>query len=135
MSHRILVLTCSSDTGRKIMSSQSLAPRMDTRETPACDAADATALQRTWRHMCLSNKENFPYPRRDVCSTDWSMLPIITQKTEMSHTLHPASILRLSTLQISLNIDRAKINNGMRINVKLNEEEDPVNPSFHQMQE
>ena len=43
-------------------------------------AAKAAAPQGEPREMCFSNTENFPYPRKNGFSTDWPVLPIVTQK-------------------------------------------------------
>ena len=64
---------------------QSPASRMVTRETPAAKAVEAATPQREPRDMCLSNTENFPYPRRNGFSTDMPMLPIVTPQKKRSH--------------------------------------------------
>ena len=95
---------------------------MDTRETPAAKATEAAAPpERTQRHMCFSNIENFPYPGRNVFSTDWPVLPIVIQK-QRDHTwsirLLPE---RFSMPQISFQIknNMAKTSIGARLNVNL----------------
>ena len=76
--------------------------------------------KRTWRHMCFSNTEKFPYPRRNDFYTDWPVLAIVTQEQRccrQSIWLFPKM---LSTSQIKLHIKyRAKINTGMRSNTNM----------------
>ena len=71
--------------------------------------------------MCFSNTENFPYPRRNGFSTDQPVLPIvILDKREV--TCNPSGILPEKVQYASnkpSNKKRAKINNGIRINVNL----------------
>ena len=62
---------------------QSPAHRMDTRETPAAKTAEAAAPRENLE-TCFSNTKNFPYPRRNGFSTDRPVLPIVTQKREVT---------------------------------------------------
>ena len=63
---------------------QSPTCRMDTRETPSTKAAEAAAPQREPGDICALATKNFPYPRRNGFSTDWLVLPIVTQKREVT---------------------------------------------------
>ena len=56
---------------------------MDTRETPATKAAKAAAPQREPGVICALATQNFPYPRSGF-STDRPVLPIVTQKREVT---------------------------------------------------
>ena len=100
---------------------------MDTRETPVTKAAEAAAPpERTWRHMCFGNTKNFPYPRRNGFSTDRPVLPIVTQKREVTCDPSDFFLNGFSTSQISLQIkNRTKINIGVRLNMNLRGEDDP----------
>ena len=59
---------------------------MDTRGTLAAKAAETAATpERAQGHMCLSNMKNLPHPGRNGFSTDRPVLPIVTQKGEVTH--------------------------------------------------
>ena len=93
--YRILLLICSSNVGGKIVSSwhRNSGPVTHLWTTGKHKVLRLQKLQppdRTQRHMSFTNTENFPYPGRNSFSTDWPVLPIVTQKGR-SHTIHQAS--------------------------------------------
>ena len=85
--HWVLVLICSSNVGREIVPSwfRNSGPVTHLQDghqgnTSCQGCRRSNPPERAWRHMCLSNTKNFPYPRRNGFSTDRQMLPIVTQK-------------------------------------------------------
>ena len=87
MLHRVLMPIHSSNVGREIVPSLCRNSGQITclqdghqRDTSYQGCRSSNPLERSQRHMCLSNMENFPYPRRNGFSTDRLMLPIVTQK-------------------------------------------------------
>ena len=99
---------------------QSTIHSMPTRETPAPKAPEAASPWREPRDICFNDTKNFPYPRRNTYSTDWSVMPIATQE----HINYMWSIQlphkRFSMLQITLWIKyRANINFGLIVNLNL----------------
>ena len=94
---------------------------MDTRETPATKAAEATAPQREPGDLCALATQRTFLTQEEMVVAQTGLCCLLLPKKKRSHTQSIRLLLKwFSMSNISLQIkNRMKINTGMRLNMNL----------------